>query len=203
MAEPTRTEAPLDPTVGRTRLARVYAEALMGAAAEANQIDAVGDELDALVGSLADAPNLEAYLVSPAVSRKLKTAALTGAMAERASPLVRNFVGVLDKNGRLGTLRGVAAAYRRMRDQKSGRVRVSVTSAVPLTASQTENLTRTLAARLNQTPVLSTTVNPELLGGLVVRVGDQVFDTSVRTRLQTLRTQLMGQGTSYVLQNQG
>ena len=112
--------------------------------------------------------------------------------------LVRNLLGVLNHNNRLWLVRPVAAAYRDLLDHRAGRVRVRVTSAVPLTDEQRGRLAETLAARLKKTPVLSVAVDPELLGGLVVRVGDQVIDSSVRTRLETLRSQLLEQGSSYV-----
>jgi F-type H+-transporting ATPase subunit delta len=188
-----------DGVAARNRLARVYAEALMAAAEDAGQVDDVGGELEAVVRGVLDAdPGVEAFLASPAVGRQAKTEALGRAFGDRASPLVRNLLGVLNKNGRLGLVRTVAAAYRDLLDQRAGRVRVRVATAVPLTDEQRDRLTNALAARLDKTPVLSATVDPELLGGLVVRVGDQVFDTSVRTRLETLRAQLLEQGSSYV-----
>jgi F-type H+-transporting ATPase subunit delta len=185
--------------VARNRIARVYAEALLSAAEDAGQVDAIGAELEALVRDVLQAdPGVEAFLASPAVGRRAKTEALGKAFAGRTSPLVRNLLGVLNHNGRLGLVRAVALVYRDLLDQRAGRVRVKVASAVPLTEEQQKRLTATLSARLKKTPVLSVAVDPDLLGGLVVRVGDQVFDTSVRTRLDTLRSHLMEQGSSYV-----
>jgi F-type H+-transporting ATPase subunit delta len=195
----------LDPGITRSRLVQVYAEALLAAAADAGRVEEVGGELSDLVDSVFAAnPAIEAYLISPAVGRRAKTQALEDALSGRVSDLVRNMVAVLNKNGRLGIVRAIAAAYRDLLEQRAGRVRVKVVSAVPLSDDQRRRLTETLAARLKQSPVLSVSVDPNLLGGLVVRVGDQVFDTSVRTRLETLRNQLLEQGSSYVLHtNQG
>jgi F-type H+-transporting ATPase subunit delta len=199
----TKVEDTPDPAhngvVSRNRIARVYAEALLSAAEDAGQVDAIGAELDALVRDVLQADSgVEAYLASPAVGRRTKTEALERAFAGRTSPLVHNLLGVLNHNGRLGLVRSIAAVYRDLLDQRAGRVRVKVASAVPLTDDQRARLTATLSARLKKTPVLSVSVDPDLLGGLVVRVGDQVFDTSVRTRLDTLRSHLMEQGSSYV-----
>jgi F-type H+-transporting ATPase subunit delta len=188
----------LDPGVTRSRLVQVYAEALLGAAADAGKVDDVGRELAEFVQSVLADPAVETYLVSPAVGRRAKTQAIEDALSGRVSDLVRNLFGVLNKNGRLGMIRPIAAAYRDLLEERAGNVRVRVGSAVALTDDQRKRLTDTLRARLKQTPVLSVTVDPNLLGGLVVRVGDQVFDTSVRTRLETLRNQLLEQGSSYV-----
>jgi len=191
------------PDAAPDRLSRVYAEALLAAAG--GRAEEVGEELAGFVAGVLDSgAKVEAYLASPAVGRRAKTETLARATAGHVSDPVRGLLGVLDRNGRLGLVRRVAAAYRDLLDQRAGRVRVRVTSAVPLTPDQQARLAETLSARLGKTPVLATAVDPGLLGGLVVRVGDRVFDTSVRTRLETLRTKLLDQGTSYVRnQNQG
>jgi len=88
-------------------------------------------------------------------------------------------------------LRDIAAAYRMLQDKAAKRVRVTVRTATELTPEQTEALTQSLADTLNQTPILRVVVEPALLGGLIVQVGDRVYDTSVRSRLETLRTHLM------------
>ena len=124
-------------------------------------------------------------------------------MPGRASDLVRGLFGVLTKNGRLDLVRGIAAAYRQLLDERAGRVRVKVTAATKLSNSQRDTLAETLANILKQEPVLDVRVDPDLLGGMVVQVGDRVIDTSVRTRLQTLRTLLLDKGSSYVVENKG
>ncbi len=187
-------ETVLEATGVTARLARVYAAALMAAAGD--RADAVGEELDALVADvLAGRPEVERFLASGAVSRKAKAAVLEAAFGSGVSDVLRNFLGVLNQNNRLGLLRAIAAAYRRLRDEAAGRVRVTVTTAVPLTDEQAQKLRQTLSARLKAEPILEARTDPDLLGGLVVRVGDRVYDTSVRTRLETLRNHLMASGT--------
>jgi F-type H+-transporting ATPase subunit delta len=187
-------ETVLEATGATARLARVYAAALMAAAGD--RADAVGEELDALVTDvLAGRPEVERFLTSGAVGRKAKAAVLEAAFGSGVSDVLRNFLGVLNQNNRLGLLRAVAAAYRRLRDEAAGRVRVTVTTAVPLTDEQTQKLRQTLSAQLKAEPILEARTDPDLLGGLVVRVGDRVYDTSVRTRLETLRNHLMASGT--------
>ncbi|HVK17483.1 MAG TPA: ATP synthase F1 subunit delta [Fimbriiglobus sp.] len=187
-----RHESVLEATGASARLARVYAEALMAAAGP--QADAVGDDIDALVEDvLAERPNAERFLASGAVNRKTKAAVLQAAFAG-TSDVLRNFLGVLNQNNRLGLLRAIAAAYRKLSDEAAGRVRVTVTSAVALSDDQLTKLKTTLAGRLDAEPVLDARTDPDLLGGLVVQVGDRVYDSSVRTRLDSLRTHLMASG---------
>src|SRR6266498_4122287 len=105
MAE-ARHESVLEATGAGARIARVYAEALMAAAAKAGQADALGDELSALVGATADRPRIATFLASTAINRKAKAPVLAKALGG-ASDLLAKFVGVLNQNGRLGLLRAI------------------------------------------------------------------------------------------------
>jgi F-type H+-transporting ATPase subunit delta len=189
-----RHETVLEATGATARLARVYAEALMAAAG--TRADEVGEDLDTLVDEvLAENMDVERFLASGAVNRKTKAAVLQAAFGEKSSDVLRNFLGVLNQNNRLGLLRPIAAAYRKLSDEAAGRVRVTVTSAVPLSDGQLSRLKQTLTGQLNAEPVLDARTDPDVLGGLVVQVGDRVYDSSVRTRLDSLRTHLLASGT--------
>jgi F-type H+-transporting ATPase subunit delta len=182
----------LDAGSVKARLAKVYAEALLAAAIRQNAIDATGDELSHFVSDVLDpAPEIESFLASPVVGKKSKTAAIDAALPGRASDLVRGLFAVLARNGRLNLLRGIAAAYRLLLDDRAGRIRVKVTSAMDLSDTQRSALSSTLSDILKQQPILAVRVDPDLLGGMVVQIGDRVIDTSVRTRLQSLRTLLL------------
>jgi F-type H+-transporting ATPase subunit delta len=195
MAEAVRHETVLEATGITARLAKVYAQSLMAAAVKAGQVDALGDEYAALVEATRAHPRVAAFLGNPTVNRKVKTQVLEKAVGNNASELLRKFIGVLNENGRLGLFGPIEAAYRKMREEAAGRVRVRVTSATELSADQLSALTKTLKDSLKSEPVVVARVNPDLLGGLVVQVGDKVFDTSVRSRLDNLRNQLMTSGT--------
>ena len=183
----------LSATGARARIARVYADALVRAAGD--QADAVGDELDAVVGTaLQGHPATEAFFASTAVSKRDKFPVLGAAFEATTSETFRKFVAVLNQNGRLDLLPAVTAEYRKLRDIAARRVRVQVRAAVPLTAEQLTKLETTLSTKLNATPVVAVTIDPDLLGGLVVQVGDTVYDTSVKTRLGDLRTHLISSG---------
>lgn len=194
-------EAPLDTGSAKARLARLYAEALLASALkqpDADAVDAVGGELDEFVRGVVGAnPAVAAFLASPAVGKKAKAAALDAALPRHSSELFRGLVSVLTRNGRLDLLPGIAAAYRDILEDRAGRVRVKVSAPVELTDAQQEELAGTLADLLKMEPILDVRVEPELLGGMVVQVGDRVIDTSVRTRLQTLRTLLLDKGSSH------
>ncbi len=177
------------------RLARTYAEALLGVAEGKGEAEAVGEQFRSLFQDVFPAtPGFEGLLVSPGVSRKRKDEFLAKALEGKASPLFVDFLRVLNRKDRLGLLRPVAVAYRTLRENSANRTRVLVETAAPLTPAQTQSLTETLAATIGKTPVLVVRENPDLIGGLVVHVGDKVFDTSVRTKLQTLRTKLLARG---------
>jgi len=191
-------ETVLEVTGAQARIARVYAEALTAAAAKTGEVDVVGDELAAIVsGVLTGHSTIQEFFASKSIDRKAKFPVLGAGFEHATSLTFRKFLGVLNQNGRLGLLRSIHVAYEKVRDQAAGLVRVRVQTAVRLNEAQTVSLTATLSERLQAKPILEVTTNPELLGGLIVQVGDRVYDTSVRTRLETFRNHLnlMASGT--------
>ncbi|MBX9581241.1 MAG: ATP synthase F1 subunit delta [Gemmataceae bacterium] len=183
------------------RLARTYAEALLAVAEQRGEADAVAGEFDSLLKDVFPAvAGLEDFLDTPAVNKHAKDEALARAFGDRASPLFLDFLRLLNRKDRLGLVRLVAVAYRALRDKKANRQRVLVESATPLDAAQKTALRDTLAAALNKTPVLVVRENPDLIGGLVVHVGDKVYDTSVRSKLQAVRHTLLVRG-SHAIQS--
>ena len=178
--------------VGGQRIARTYAEALLNAAEKQNQANETLEEFDALIGTvLHGKPALEKFLSSLAVGRHIKRAVLSSTFMGRASELLTNFLLVVNDHDRLDLLRSILAAYREEYERRTERLRVQVRSAAPLPDDQRERLVSELRAALKREPVLETKVDPDLLGGIVVRVGDYLFDGSVRTRIENLRKQLI------------
>ena len=185
----------LTANVRQARIARVYADALLGAAARESQADEVGAELDSLVRDvIGQNPGVATFLTSPALTRRTREPVLQAAIAGNASPLISSFLGVLNANNRLDLLRPIAAAFRELLDKRAGRVRVSVRSAVPLGDAERDEIRQTLVSALGKEPVLDVKVDPALLGGLVVQVGDKVYDRSVKSRLDALRNNLLARG---------
>ena len=186
--------------VGAQRIARTYAEALLDAAEKRGQAQEILDELDSLVHDVfAAAPQFEGFLSSRAISRKRKPPVIRSAFQGRASEVFLNSLLVLNDHERLDLLRPILAAYRHLYEERTHRVRVRVKSAAPLPDDQRQRLEQELRAAFRREPILETRVDPELLGGLVVQVGDWVYDGSVRSRLADIRNQLI-ERSSYEIQ---
>jgi F-type H+-transporting ATPase subunit delta len=182
------------------RVARVYAEALLDVAQERNQADEIGQELQSIVGEVfGQAPDVESVLSSPVVRRSAKVALLDRAFQGNVSELLFNFLNVLNGKDRLVLVRHVAAAYRDLLDERAKRLRVMVKSAIALTDEQTDSLRQAIGKATGLEPVLVTKVDADLLGGMIVQVGDKVFDSSVRTRIEAIRNQLLARS-SYEVQ---
>ena len=182
------------------RVARVYAEALLNAAEQKGQADEVGQELQAIVADVyAQSPDIEEALSSPIVKRTAKAPVLEHAFRGKVSDLTFNFLGVLNSRDRLSLVRHAAAAYRDLLDERARRVRVTVKTATPLSDEQTGQLRQTIGQATGLDPVLNVQVDEGLLGGMIVQVGDTVFDSSVRTRIEAIRNQLLARS-SYEIQ---
>ncbi len=187
--------------VGEQRVAQTYAEALLNAAQKQGQAEAVLDDLEALVREVFRTdPGLEQFVGSGAIGRDRKAAVIRKVFEGRADPVFVNFLNVLNNHDRLGLLRPIAAAAHELQNERAGRVRVLVRSAVPLPDDQRDRLRQQLHDSLRKEPLLETRVDPDLLGGLVVRVGDWVYDASVRTQIESLRNQLIARS-SYEIQS--
>ena len=181
------------------RLARIYAESLLNAADKAGKADALEGELDGLLTMLNSNPKIASLLSSRGIQHSQRDPFLKQAFEGKVDPLLLDFIGVLNRKDRLDLLADAAIGYRELQDERAHRVRVLVKSPRPLDDDQKETLKRILESSLRMTPVLDVKIDPELLGGLVVQVGDVVYDNSVRTRIDTLRNQLLSRS-SYEIQ---
>jgi F-type H+-transporting ATPase subunit delta len=184
------------------RVARVYAEALLNAAEKAGQGDAVLDELDSLVRDIFQAePKLEVLLSSAAVGRTHRESIIRKVFENAASPLFFNFLLVLNHHERLELIRPILVSLRELHDERAGRMRVWIHTAVPLPDDQKQRIEHDLRAGLRKEPVLQLKVDPDLLGGLRIRVGDLQFDGTVRTALDNIRNEILT-GSSHAIQSQ-
>jgi F-type H+-transporting ATPase subunit delta len=198
-------ETPQHPTVfddATQRVARAYAEALLNAAEKQGQAAAVVEDVEAVVTEVLPRDRyLEAFLTSRAVGRERKAHALRAAFQGRADDLFLNFLLVVNEHDRLDALRAIATALRDLCEQRAGKIRVQVRSAVPLADDQRQRLTQELQAAFGRDPALDARVDPELLGGMTVQVGDVLYDASVRTRLERIRNQLI-ERSSHAIQSE-
>ncbi len=182
-------------------VARRYAEALVDAAVKEGQADAAVQELDELASEvLAQFPAFAQILASHRVPAAEKDRILSEVFQGRASDLVMRFLRVLNRHGRLELLAAAAREARILWDRRNRRIPVSVRSAVPLNEDQVRVLSDRLAGLVAGTPVLTATVDPGLIGGLVVQVGDLLYDGSVKSRLAQLRKRLI-EGKTHEIQS--
>jgi len=172
---------------GQEHLGAVYAKALLGAAALAGRA-AVVDELDSFVDDVLDRlPSLEATLGSPRVPADAKLTLLDKGLSGRMSGTLLTFLKVVCRHGRFNCLRAVRQAARQQWNELEGRVDVQVRTPQPLNADTCQLVTRRLEALLGKRVNLSVREDESLIGGMVVRVGDMVYDASVANELRRVR----------------
>lgn len=170
-------------------VAGTYAEALYEAAEAQGAIDVVRDQLGELVAAMQETPDLVAVLASPEIETSAKKAAALAIMDD-AHPVSIGLVQVLLDRGRIGDLVVVVDAYDRRVDAAEGRVVVTAVTAVPLTAGLRESIRAKVRAQTGRDAELEEDVDPAIIGGLILRVGDVVVDASLRTRLEEMRRSL-------------
>ncbi len=164
-------------------VAGVYARALLALAVDRDEADRIEAELAELADMLAASPELKDYLASPLVDLEARGAALDRALAGRASELVVNTLQVMNGKGRLALLPALAEAYRLENEGRRGEVDVEVKTAVELTDELRQRIAVAASRFAGRTARLVETVEPELLGGLVLKVGDRKIDSSLARRL--------------------
>lgn len=170
-----------------------YAIALFELAKDARAVDAVEASLGRLRDALTDSGELKRLVSSPLVSRAEAERAVAAIAAPlELDPTTRNFLGVLAQNRRLGQLSAVIRDFRRLAAQWRGETTAEVVSAHPLDAGQVDALQQSLRQRVGREVSVDLSVDPELLGGLVVTIGSQRIDSSIRTRLNTLAHAMKG-----------
>jgi F-type H+-transporting ATPase subunit delta len=182
----TRIESVMeDPHLGA--VARVYADAFLNAVPAAQLGDAL-EEFRSFVDDVLDRNrDLSRLLLSGTVSRDQKLQLIDRIVQGRGSELFTNFLRVLARHDRLDLVRLVLAQCEIEAENRSGRKRVQVISAQPLSEDNLNKIRQRLAAELAIQPVLEPAVDPYMLGGLRIRVGDTVYDGSLRARLEQLR----------------
>jgi len=186
MAKSNKSSETID--AGRQHLGTVYAKALIGAAEKVGQGDQVVDELEAIVADvLAKLPQLDEALKSPRLTHEEREPILAKAFQGRILDTTLTFLKVVSKHGRLDCLRAIARAARKQLNATRGRVEVIVESAYPLSNTLRDRIIGRLTELLGRQVILTTAVNSELLGGLVVRVGDTVYDASLAARLKKMQ----------------
>lgn len=171
-------------------VARRYAQALTEEAQSAGSLDTVDADVALLAETLDGSRELRLALTSPVVAHDKKRAVLESLFEGKVSDLSLRFLRLLVEKQRDGQIPEILDAYRQLRDERTGTVEARVRTAKPLSPDEAERLKAALEARADATVRMRIDVDPALIGGLVVRVGDVVYDRSVKHQLETLRGQL-------------
>ena len=170
-----------------------YATALFDLAVEAKALDAVAASLATLKDALAQSADLKTLMTSPMVMRSAAAAGVAGvATSLKLDSLTSNFLGVLAKNRRLAALPAIIRDFSALAAARRGEISAQVTAAHKLSAAQQKALAAKLKAGLGRDVALDITVDPAILGGLIVRVGSRMIDSSLKTRLGALGQALKG-----------
>jgi F-type H+-transporting ATPase subunit delta len=175
---------------GAQAIARIYAKAFLDAAVKANVADALEEFQSFLDDVLAKFPEFNAALTSGILGRDEKLALIDRVVAPRGSALFTNFLRVLARHERLDLVPVILNETRTIHEKRSGRQRVQVTSARPLADAARQRIIDRLRQVFQFEPILEEQVDAALLGGVVIRVGDTVYDSSLRTRMKQLRGRL-------------
>ncbi len=174
-------------------LAGRYATALFGLARDEQQIDAVSRSLDSIEAATSESADFRALVTSPLIGRADAGKTIRALVPSLGlDPITGRFLGVLADNGRLSELKSVIRIVRELASGHRGETRAEVTSAHPLGDDQIAALKTKLKARVGSDVSIDAKVDPSLLGGIVVRLGSQMIDASIRTKLNTLATAMKG-----------
>ena len=174
--------------IGKQQVAAVYAKALIGAAEKNGKTDEVVEELGSLVSDVLEKfPGFEATIGSPRLSADEKNEMIDRVFGSRASEELKTFLKVLCQHERLDCLREVQHEANRLRNDLRNRTQVAVTTATELSDEEKANIVHELQVKLSCDVDLLHNVDEDIIGGIVVRVGDQVVDGSVRSKLRQMR----------------
>jgi len=167
-------------------IATVYGRSLFEVAKENDKLDLVREQLGEIADAVSDDRDLQVFLFSPYFSSHEKKEGLRKAITE-ADPLVVNFLEVLVDNHRMPALMRIRRSYDALWERENDLLPVQVTSAVELDEATVANIGDRIGEQTGRKVELSSTVEPDLLGGIVVRVGNSIIDASIRNRLEQLR----------------
>lgn len=170
-----------------------YASTLFELASESKTVDAIENDANALIMAFDASPELVNVLKSPLIAATEKFGVLSAiAKKLKVSETVSNFIGVVVNNSRAGELPSMFKGFLDKAAAAKGLVKAEIASANALSDAQIEELKSSLSSAFKSDVEIETKVNPELIGGLVVKVGSRLFDDSIKTKLEALKNNLKG-----------
>jgi len=173
-------------------VAQRYAKALLSIAEEQKALQPVAKDLEALAELERGSPELHAAWRNPVITLEERRGIVTAIAAKGDFHAVtKTFLNLVTDKGRLACLGDIAAAFQHLADERMGRVRAEVRATAPLLPQELEEIKQALATKTGKQIVLETAIDPELLGGVVARVGDTVYDSSLRSHLNRIRSSIL------------
>lgn len=176
-------------------IATVYAKALFNLATTENVAEDTFSELRDLVDYVNHTPAFEHYLIAGSVDVDRRRSTLESALRGKASDLLTDFVQVLNRKGRLALLEEIREQYRLLREAAQNRVEATVKTATPLSDDARESLLAALKSYTGSEPVLTESVDSEMIGGMVLHIGDKKIDFSVASRLKKYQEAMLTRAT--------
>jgi F-type H+-transporting ATPase subunit delta len=170
-------------------IAQVYARSLFEVAKDQDKLDDVREQIGQVADALEENRELAVFFFSPYFSTPEKKDGLDKAI-DGAEPIVQNFLGLLIENHRMPALFRVRRELDRLWEEENQLLPVQITSAIELDAAVTERIGDEIGRQTDRKVQLTSTVDPDVLGGIVLRVGNSILDASIRTRLERLRKQV-------------
>ena len=171
-----------------------YAEALINVSVEKNSIDLYQEELTAVSDIFRDETGLRAFLLNPKNSVDTKKSAITAIFGGRIHPELLNMLFVLLDKGRISRLSGICQEYMRMADEKRNILNITIMTAIPIDQGQIDSISERFRKLYNSSSVKATVdMDPTLLGGVKVAIGDKLYDGSIKGKLSRLQSILAGQ----------
>jgi F-type H+-transporting ATPase subunit delta len=167
-------------------LAQVYARSLFQAALEHGKLDELREQLGQFADALNQNRELAVFFFSPYFSTTEKRQALD-TLLDGADELFINFLALLIENHRMPVIFRIRDEYERLWDEENRTLPVEITSAIALDEATTESLGKTIGERAGRKVTLAARVDPDILGGIIIRVGNSILDASIRNRLEQLR----------------
>jgi F-type H+-transporting ATPase subunit delta len=171
--------------------ALAYAQSLLELADEQKSADALGLELFDLRRIVQDNPSAQEILSNPAIGVEEREQILERIFRNNVSPLLFNALGVMNKHGRLGLIAEVATAYATLLEKQQGRVNVDMTVAQRLSPEQFEKAKQRISAALGREAIIRQHEDANIIGGVVLKVGDKLIDASVKYQLEAMKQQLL------------
>ena len=175
----------------KSSTAVAYAASLLELANEQKQAEPIAKELAAIRQIVTDNPSFRLFISDPGIGQSERGEAVKRIFGGKASPLMGNFLGVLNEKNRLGLLAQIADTYEDLLDEQLGKIEVDVTVAQKLDAAQLEQVRQRVSAALKKDAVVHQYVDDSIIGGLVLRVQDKLIDASVKFQLEQMRRQML------------